>query len=205
MQNSKAKFIRLLALCFCVMFSGCLSARSKAPRIEVTTPSGTEFNQAGDVKTPPVVNTSKTSVEIPIPAQSQIVVTPATAKEPEKITVTVPLETKLTSTTFAEHIDGAQSQQPPSPTEIARGNAVQWAFIAGGIFLVAGLALVYLQHYKAAGFAFAGCFLVPTSARFLASDKALLLCIGLAAISATLVCAWYLITKKFDLFPKAKK
>lgn len=182
-----------------------MSAQSSPPKIKVTTPSGTVFNQAGDVKTPPVVNTSKTSFEIPIPALSQIVVTPATAKEPEKITVTVPLETKMTSTTITEHIDGAQSQQPPTPTDIARGNAVQWAFIAGGVFLVTGLALVYFQHYKAAGFSFAGCFLVPACARFLASEKALWLCIGLGAVSLTLFCAWYLISRKFDLFPKAKR
>lgn len=205
MRNLKVSFALLVLISFSAMFSGCLSNTGKTPFAKVKTTSGTEFNQKGDVETPAKVEAVKTTSEIQLPAKTEIEIIRSTPSEPERVKLSLPEKSVMTTVSTVEHITGPLSAKPPSAVEIAEGNAVLWAFVASGVLVLGGLILVYIQHYKAAGIAFIGSFLVPTLAKFYANDKALLVCVGFVCVSLTLVAAWYLITKKFDLFPKAKR
>ena len=194
-----------IALLLLTVFPACKTTLSKSPVANVTTPSGINLQQSGDTKTPATVDATTNKTEIPLPAKSEIQIIQATQKEPQKIVVSIPTPSVLHSTETVEHIIGPVSVAAPSQIEIAKGQSLKWFYIAGIVFGVASLAFVYLQHYKEAGLAVVGAVCVPMLGNFVASDKALLLCIGLGAVCVTLFCAWYLITHKFDLFPKAKK
>lgn len=151
------------------------------------------------------MNASGSVTEMNIPKGSTVEVSAATEKLPQKTVITVSEETPLKVVNTTENISGAQSFQGPTPVEIAKGDAVKWYLIAGGLFLVGGLVLAYFQHYKASGFAFVGAFAVPVAGQFLSNDKVVVVAGILGAVAVTLVCAWYLVTHKFDLFPKGKR
>lgn len=197
-RPSLAHILATVVFSFFVMLSepGCVHA--KTAKTKVVTAAGTSLTQSGPAEAPAKVDTSKGNVEIPIPANSKVEVTDATPTEPAKITVTVPTETKLTASTTQEHVTAAKDFSPPSPTELAKANAVQWYFVAGGVLVLASLALVYLQHYKAAGFAAAGAFLVPCMGQLVSSESAMRVCIAVVCIVGALVAAWYLIDGKVD-------
>jgi hypothetical protein len=53
--------------------------------------------------------------------------------------------------------------------------------------------MLYLQHYKAAGFAFLSAVLSPCLGNFLNSSLASIILVILLAVSVTLFVAWYLL------------
>jgi len=195
----------LIVILALAVFPGCKTVATKSPTANVTTPSGISLQQSGDTKTPATVDATTNKTEIPLPAKSEIQFIQATEKEPQKIVISIPASSVLSSTQTVEHIVGPISVAAPSQIEIAKGQSLKWFYIAGIIFGVASLAFVYLQHYKEAALAVVGAVAVPMLGNLVANDKALWVCIGLGAVCVTLFCAWYLITHKFDLFPKAKK
>jgi hypothetical protein len=195
----------LIVILALAVLPGCKTVATKSPSANVTTPSGINLQQTGDTKTPATVDATTNKTEIPLPAKSEIQIIQATEKEPQKIVISIPASSVLSSTQTVEHIVGPISVAAPSQIEIAKGQSLKWFYIAGILFGVAALVFVKFQHYKEAGLSVLGAVCVPMLGNFVASEKALWLCIGLVAVVLTLFSAWYLVTHKFDLFPKAKK
>lgn len=184
----------LLPLVGCKTFSRSVSKISGANEAKIS--------QAVGEQNPASVETADTSTELPLPEGSEISVNP---QDPEKVFVKLKRASLLKVKTLTQRLEGPKSFAPPSPTEKAKGTAVLWSFIAGGIFLVGGIALIYFQHYKEGGIALVASFVVPVVAQFLTSDLALKLCIAFACISVSLTVAYYLISRKHDIFPKSKR
>lgn len=184
-------------LLFCVSFlaAGC----SKLPRVKITSKGGANVTTIGETKTAPQTETEESQVYIPIPSDTKLTVFPDGKTE-----MILKRETALNIKTVSESIKGAESFAPPSPAEKAKGEAVKWFYIASAVLVVTGAVFGYFQHWKAAGFAFAGSILVPVIGNFVSSEKAVIALVGFGCVSLTMFAAWYLVTKKWDLFPKNK-
>lgn len=155
----------------------------------------------GDAEKPAEVSRSGGDVTIPLPAASTVEVVAPTPTAPGSVKVTVSADTVLTGKMDTVTASGPRAfvpEAPPTQTELAKGDALRWGYVAGGGFLLVSLACVYFQHYKAAGFAACGAFCVPMAARFLTSDKAVLVTAVFGVVVLTLVAAWYLIDGKVD-------
>lgn len=159
------------------------------------TATGAIFEGKGEVKEPAKLESKKTESEILVPTGSVIEVTNEEGK-PSTMKVSLSSPTKLTVSSSVDTFESAVSFSPPSPQDEAKAEGLKWFFIAGIVFAVLCVAFAYKGHVKASAIAGIGAVAVPLVGRFVASDKALLLCIGLGAVSLTLFCAWYFIKKK---------
>lgn len=193
----------VIALLFSLLFAVGCSTLSKPPKLSVKTKTGTEFKQTGETKTPATVESNSSVASVDLPANSTVTVTQATASEPAKISVSLAAPSVLNADFKTEKITGPKSVEPTSQTEIAKGKAVQWFYIASLAFGVASLAFLYLQHYKAAGFAAIGAVGLPMLGQFVSSDKALIFAVVCGCVSLTLFGAWFILKRKFPVIDSA--
>lgn len=164
----------------------------------VPTPTG-PIEIKGDALQPPEINTSQTSAEMPVPADSQVSFVGATATEPAKVTVTLKQPTIIRSTTTAQHVVGPTSHKPPAPpslTDQADAEAVTRSYwFAGGLALLAGL-LVWRAHMKAALIAGAGAIAVVPITKFVGSTWGMVVVLISLAVAASLFAAWHFMNDK---------
>jgi hypothetical protein len=188
------KFINLamaVTLFSALFLTGCQTTKN---RFKVATKTAT-IEQAGEIHSPAKVESSSGNVTIPLPKGSVISV----SDSPEIVTVTLSEASKADISVARESVVSPSSFPPPSPSQIARGQSIQWFFLAGIGLSLAALASLYFGHGKAALIFGAGAVAVPLLGNFLASDIAQKTAIGIAVCGATLVAAWFLVKKKFNL------
>lgn len=193
--------MRLLVF-FVIVLGGCKSLpwNRSVPKLTFTSPTtGNKVEASGNAAEPAKVETKKATTEIPLPPNSQVSFVEAkkdlagTVIESAKTVVTVPTGTTLKREEVSENVTQARAFAPATPSDLAKGEGVKWYYIAGAIFAVAAIVFLYLQHYKAAGFASLGAFLVPSLANLLGNQTAQFVGIGLAVLCLTLYAAWYLV------------
>lgn len=196
--------MRLLAF-FVIVLGGCksMSWNRSVPKLTFTSPTtGNKVEASGNAAEPAKVETEKRQTEIPLPPNSQVSFV-ETSADPKlnrdaqtETRVLVPTQTVFRQTVTRDSVVQAKAFQPPSPpspVEIAKGESIKWYFVAGAILAVLGIVFAYLQHYKAAGFAFVGGFAVPALGTLVASNLAIHAAIAFVAVSLTLFVAWYLV------------
>lgn len=178
------------------MLLGCASKRSKPLASKVVTTTGTIFEGSGDAKEPAKMESKKAESKMIVPQGSIVEVTNEEGK-PSVMKVSLSSPTGLVVTSSVDTFESAVSFSPPSPQDEAKAQGLKWFFIAGIAFAVVAVTFAYMGHGKAATIAGIGAVSVPLLGRFVASEKALWLCIGLGAVSLSLFCAWYLIKRKY--------
>lgn len=200
-ENTKrVRGIMVFLLSLVIVSAGCKSVpKTETPSLRVTSPISGNITATGDAQTPAKIESAQTETTIPLPAHSQVSFVPATETEPSKTVVTLAAPTIARTVTKSENVTAPRAFTPPAPpsaSDIARADGVRWFYIAGAVFAVAALALVYFQHYKAAGCAALGAFLVPTLANLLSHQSAMLAAVALGVASVVLFAAWYLAKSK---------
>lgn len=205
MISKPTKRLRVILLLFfsCLMV-GC-SILPKSAKFKTKTKAGTEVHQAGGAQKPAAVETNSMAAVIPLPKDSTVTVQPATPATPAFIAVKLSDSSELTLDYKNEKITGPASHPPPTPAEIAKGRAVQWYYFAGIAFAIGALVAFKVGHGKAGGFLVIGAAAVPMLGNFLASEAAEKLSIFIITASVTLIAAWHLIVRRWDLFPKPKR
>ena len=176
--------------------SACALKRAKPLASKAVTTTGATFENNGDAKAPAKMESKQSVSEMPVPEGSTVTVENEEGK-PSVLKVSLSSPTKLTVKSSVDTFTSAVSFTPPSPSDEAKAQGLKWYFIAGIIFAVATVAFAYKGHVTAAISSGIGAVCVPLLGRFVASEKALWLCIGLGAVSLSLFGAWYLIKKKY--------
>lgn len=199
--------MRLLVF-FVIVLGGCKSLpwNRSVPKLTFTSPTtGNKVEASGNAAEPAKVETEKRQTEIPLPPNSQVSFVEAKKDvsgnviSPASTVVTLPAKTILKTSEVFETVTQARAFAPESPSDRAKGDGVKWYYIAGAIFAVAAILFLYLQHYKAAGFAAIGAFLVPCVGNLVGNQTAQFVGIGLAVLCLTLYAAWYLLKPKIKL------
>ncbi len=187
--------ILLLVLVF---VSGC-HAWTIPARTAITTPSGAHLEQSGAAAVPATVSSAKDTLTLPLPANSAVAITAATATSPARVDVSLTAPTVAQITSTREQATAPKSftpPAPPSPSEIAKGKGIQLFYYIGGALAVAAVAMLYLEHAKAALVAGIGAVAVPGLAVLLSSEWAVRALVACVALSGGLVAAWYFIKSK---------
>lgn len=189
----------LAVSCF---FAGCshlpwTHLGAKSPALVSTSKAGQKLVFSGDAMSPGKVTESRVVTSLPLPSGSTLtedIRTDDKKNSPSTSRFVLSGESVMTrseETTITEGPKAFLPPAPPSQSELAKGAGIRMFYWIGGAFIIAGLLFAYLQHYKAAGFAALGAFLAPLLGGFLASEHAFLILSVFAAISLTLVAAWY--------------
>lgn len=179
--------------------AGCQSLLSKTikpPDLRVTGSTGVKVDAKGNATQPGTIASSKTESVIAVPAGSTVSTLAATVTEPAKTVVTLSAATELKSVTVSDSITTPKGSTAPTANELATAQGITWSYWAAGVLFLFAIGLVYFQHTKAAGFAFAGSVLAVPLARFVSSDKALLILGCFVAVACALWYAWYAAEKK---------
>lgn len=121
--------MRFVLLLLCLLSSGCGTlARFHKAATSVKLPSGTELHQTGDVAQPAQTTVTTTKTEAPIPPGSRITIeTPVTLaggrpQPPASLSTTTTTEHAVAATSFAP-------SAPPTPSQLADGQAKLWFWI----------------------------------------------------------------------------
>ncbi len=183
-----------------IVLASCKSGpTTKTPTLAVTSPISGNVTATGDAQTPAKVESAQSETTSPLPAHSEVSFIPASETEPAKTVVKLAAPSVARTVTKSENITAPRAftpPAPPTPNELATAAGIRWFYIAGALFAVAALALVYFQHYKAAGCAALGAFLVPTLANLLSHQSALVAAVALGVASCVLFIAWFLAKSK---------
>lgn len=204
-KHSRAPKIMRLLVFFVIVLGGCKSLpwNRSVPKLTFTSPTtGNKVEASGNAVEPAKVETEKRQTEIPLPPNSQISFVEAkkdlagTVIEPAKTVVSVSAPTVLREDRSEERIQQAKAFAPPAPessADKARGSGIRAFYFASLACGLLAFAMLYLQHYKAAGFAFLAAVVLPMVATFLGNSQAVLVGSVVLAISLTLFGAWYLV------------
>lgn len=192
--------MKFLALAFLVVFTGCRFVPVKSPGFVSKTPLQ-ETRQNGNAEKAGNVNVAKTETSLPVPANSQVSLVPATASEPAKTVVTLSAPSEIKSVTISEAVTTPTSFSPPSPTDIAKGKSVLVYTVVACLFIIAAAPLGYFGHEKAAFVCIVGAILTPIIGQASNNKYALAVACVIGAIAGTLFVAWHFVKGKIVINP----
>lgn len=119
------KLIWILFLCAGCQFK---PAGAKAPAASIVTPSGVKVEQTGDAQVPAKVETKSTITVVELPMGSSLVFNQTAGT----IDVRLGRPSSLHQTSVAERVEAPRAfvpAAPPSPQELAKGQAAVWFWI----------------------------------------------------------------------------
>lgn len=155
-------------------------------RSSVTLPAGSTLTLPTAVDTAP----GGTSDVRPSPPCSSNAIAPA------EMTYTLSAPAVLVREISRDQIATATGHDPPSPAEIARGEAVTWFVVAALVcWLIAGL-LAWRQHWLAALCAAGAGLALPVLAWAFSSAWAIPVAVGLLTAAGAFFVAWHIIERQ---------